>query len=305
METIDLRQCRVLLVDDLKANINILNMTLSNEYDIDSVCDGESALRYVESNETDLILLDVVMPGIDGYEVCRRLKGNERTRDIPIIFITSMDDEDDESSGLELGAVDYITKPFSRPIVRARVRNHLIMKKQRDLLHSLSNMDGLTSIPNRRSFDRCLDIEWRQAIRLGAPLSVIMIDVDFFKNYNDAYGHTAGDDCLTRTAQALKSSLRRPRDYIARYGGEEFVALLPGIDDGGAGIVATAMRDSIEALGIPHSHSTAASHVTISLGAATVVPPRDMDPLLLIQAADKALYRAKDTGRNRSVCVAL
>jgi diguanylate cyclase (GGDEF)-like protein len=278
-------------------------MTLDDEYDIDNVLDGESALKYLESNVTDLILLDIVMPGIDGYEVCRRLKAIERTKDIPIIFITSMGEEEDESNGLELGAVDYITKPFSKPIVRARVKNHLIMKKQRDLLHNLSNLDGLTSIPNRRSFDRFLDIEWRQAVRLAKPLSLIMMDVDFFKNYNDVYGHAAGDDCLRQAAQTLASSLKRPRDYVARYGGEEFAALLPETDSNGADTVATAMRNNIVALDIPHSHSTVASHVTMSLGAATIVPTQDMDPLLLIEAADKALYRAKEEGRNRLISV--
>jgi len=209
---IDLKHCKVLLVDDIQANINILYKTLKNEYDIESERDGESALKHIESFPPDLILLDILMPGIDGYEVCKRLKANKRAKNVPVIFITSKSEEEDESKGLELGAVDYITKPFSKPIVRARVKNHLIMKKQRDLLENLSNRDGLTGIPNRRSFDMQLKTEWQRAVRSAVPLSLILMDLDFFKKFNDTYGHAAGDDCLKRVAQTLSNSLKRPID---------------------------------------------------------------------------------------------
>lgn len=296
----DLNQCKVLLVDDIKANISILIKALRGEYDIEHANDGESALRYVESSQPDLILLDIVMPGMDGYEVCKRLKADERTKNVPVIFITSKSDEKDEAKGLEFGAVDYITKPFSKPIVRARVKNHLIMKKQRDLLENLSNLDGLTGIPNRRSFDRLFNAEWRRAVRSTLPLSLILMDIDFFKKFNDTYGHTAGDDCLKRVAQALDSSLKRPSDFVARYGGEEFVALLPETDSEGAVTMADKIRNSIESLDIEHSSSTTASTVTISQGVATAIPTRKTNPILMIEAADKALYAAKEEGRNKA-----
>jgi diguanylate cyclase (GGDEF)-like protein len=295
----ELKQCKVLLVDDIKANVNILAKTLKGEYDIDYVTDGESALKYAESSPPDLILLDILMSGMDGYEVSKRLNTNERTKNIPIIFITSKNGEEDESKGLELGAVDYITKPFSKPIVRARVKNHLILKKQRDFLENLSNLDGLTGIPNRRSFDKVFDTEWRRAVRSHTPISLIMMDIDFFKKYNDSYGHAAGDDCLKQVAQALAKSIKRPQDFIARYGGEEFVALLPESDSKGALTVANIIQDNIESLGIQHCPSTVNGRVTISQGAATIVPTLETTSSLVLEAADKALYEAKEKGRNR------
>jgi diguanylate cyclase (GGDEF)-like protein len=277
---IDLKHCRVLLVDDSKTGIDVLRNCLDSEYVFDSVTNGEDALKHIESNPTDLILLDIVMPGMDGYEVCRSLK-------------------DDEFKGLELGAVDYITKPFSKPIVRARVRNHLMMKKQRDLLENLSNIDGLTGIPNRRSFERRLNVEWRQGLRLEMPLSLIMIDIDLFKSFNDRYGHAAGDECLRHVAQELESSLKRPRDSIFRYGGEEFVGLLPETPILGALAVAENIGENIASLRIPYRDSPVASHVTVSQGVATLVPQDADAPIRLIEAADRALYEAKQEGRNR------
>jgi diguanylate cyclase (GGDEF)-like protein len=295
----ELEHCKVLLVDDIKANINILMKTLKGEYDIDYMTDGESALKYVESSPPDLILLDILMPGMDGYEVSKRLSDSERTKNIPIIFITSKNGEEDESKGLELGAVDYIAKPFSRAIVRARVKNHLILKKQRDFLENLSNLDGLTGIPNRRSFDQAFDNEWRRTARSHTPISLIMMDIDFFKKYNDTYGHVAGDDCLKQVAQALASSIKRPQDFIARYGGEEFVALLPETDSAGALAVANIIQDNIGSLDIQHSSSTVNGRITISQGAATIIPTLGITSSLVLEAADKALYKAKEKGRNR------
>jgi diguanylate cyclase (GGDEF)-like protein len=178
------------------------------------------------------------------------------------------------------------------------VKNHLILKKQRDFLENLSNLDGLTGIPNRRSFDQVFDTEWRRAVRSHTPISLIMMDIDFFKKYNDTYGHAAGDDCLKQVAQALANSIRRPQDFIARYGGEEFVALLPESDSIGALTVANIIQDNIESLDIQHCSSTVNGQVTISQGAATIVPTLETSSLVL-EAADKALYEAKEKGRNR------
>lgn len=207
-----------------------------------------------------------MMPDMDGYEVCRRLKQEEKTANIPVIFITARDQEEDETRGLDAGAVDYITKPFSLPIVGARVKTHLELKRHRDLLENLSSKDGLTGIPNRRRFDEMLKREWNSAVRKGNPLSLVMIDIDHFKAYNDNYGHWRGDDCLRLVAGALFSTPQRPGDFTARYGGEEFVSILPETDMEGALSVCRAMQKMIGALEIPHAFSTVAGHITISLG---------------------------------------
>ncbi len=296
-------RCNVLLVEDIKADIQLLKLVLGGEHDIAYRLDGESALAYIETHcaDLDLIIIDIMLPGMDGYEVCEILKKDSRTKDIPVIFLTARSGEMDESRGLELGAVDYITKPFSRPIVRARVNNHLIIKKQQDFLKNLSDIDGLTGISNRRHFDRALEMEWQRALRASEYLALIMIDIDFFKSYNDNYGHAAGDDCLRRVARALNKFPKRSSDHVARYGGEEFAIILPDTDAHGAAITARRLKDSVESLDIEHAHSPVAPHVTISLGAAAMVPPRNDDApdTILIEAADEALYEAKAAGRNK------
>ncbi|MCU7835263.1 MAG: diguanylate cyclase [gamma proteobacterium symbiont of Taylorina sp.] len=295
----DLKDCKVLLVDDIKANTALLKKLLKSDYQIDTVNDGKDALHYIESSLPDLVLLDIVMPDIDGYEVCQQLKADERSKDVPIVFITSLNEEGDEYKGLKLGAIDYITKPFNKNIVRARVRNHLITKKQSDLLKNLSNLDGLTSISNRYCFDNYLNNEWQRAMRSDEPLSLILMDIDFFKQYNDHYGHLAGDDCLKQVAQSLDCSIKRSTDFVARYGGEEFVAVLPKTSSDDAIILAEIFRKNIEKLVIKHEFSSTEQHVTISLGVATMIPERNTLPQLLIEAADRNLYKAKESGRNQ------
>lgn len=287
----------VLIVDDSPVNIKVLYEILGSEHDVIFAGDGNDALELSVSESPDLILLDIIMPGIDGYEVCRRLKSDPRTRAIPVIFITSMEQEADETKGLSLGAIDYITKPISPAIVKARVRNHLELKRYRDFLEGLSMMDGLTGIANRRRFDEYLDQEWRRAGRTAQPLSLIMMDIDFFKNYNDNYGHAAGDDCLKQVARSLTTALKRPGDVVARYGGEEFACILPETDGPGALQVAEALRESIILLGIPHAYSEAASYVTLSIGAVTA--SRDTSREKLIEEADRLMYVSKKSGRDR------
>jgi len=289
---------KVLLVDDIKANINILKVSLSKDYDISVAYDGESALKQVVKDPPDLILLDVQMPGISGYEVCRRLKEDKDTEKIPIVFVTSKTEEENETKGLELGAIDYITKPFSMPIVKARVKNLMQMKKQQDLLEMLSSVDGLTGIPNRRFFDQMLHKEWQRAIRAKTHLSIIMIDIDFFKKYNDHCGHVSGDECLKSVAKALSEALLRPQDFVARYGGEEFVTVLPDTHIAGALAIGEKMRMSVKGLGIPHSLSPVADVVTISAGIANILPTNGILPGILIEGADKALYKAKKESRD-------
>ncbi|NJB68355.1 diguanylate cyclase (GGDEF)-like protein [Desulfobaculum xiamenense] len=291
---------RVLIVDDSSFNISILGSALSEEYEVSVATNGRDAIAVAEAEpHPDLILLDIIMPGMDGHQVCRELKSRSTTQGIPIIFITAMNQEGDEMRGLELGAVDYITKPFSIPIVRARVRTHLDLKRKTDILEHLSSLDGLTGIPNRRRFDEVLDLEWRRLQRTGSPLSVVMLDIDFFKKFNDHYGHAAGDGCLRHVAGALRATLKRPHDFVARYGGEEFVAVLPDTDFDGAVRIAQTMREAIESLGLMHEHSDVTNHVTVSVGVCTTIPGKEKHSEDLLTTADRMLYRAKDGGRNR------
>jgi len=241
-----------------------------------------------------------VMPGLDGYEVCTRLKAEPRTKGIPVIFISGLSDESDEAKGLEIGAIDYITKPFSPPIVRARVRNHLQLKRYQDMLERLSVLDGLTGIANRRRFDETIDHEWLRSRRQGTTLSLIIIDVDCFKAFNDNYGHAAGDECLKKVASVLNDGVKRPGDLVARYGGEEFVVIMPETDAAGAIVIAETLRRSVVSLALPHAFSPAGDVVTISIGGATVVPARETQgPEGLLKLADTRLYEAKHAGRNR------
>ena len=291
---------RVLIVDDAPSNLAILTETLRAHYDIRIASSGYEALRLVDENPPDLILLDIVMPDLDGYEVCRRLKERAATRNIPIIFLTSKGEVADETLGLALGAVDYIIKPISVPIVQARVRTHVELKRRGDLLEALSMRDGLTGIPNRRFFDDCLDRAWRQGLRTARPLSLLMADIDYFKDYNDTYGHMAGDECLKLVARTLTGVLNRPCDLAARFGGEEFTVVLEDTDVAGALHVAETMRAAVQDLGLPHAGSHIAPMVTISLGAACSVPTATSTPEALLCLADRKLYEAKQAGRNRA-----
>jgi diguanylate cyclase (GGDEF)-like protein len=289
----------IAIIDDSRENILILNDILKDLCNILVATSGKDGLELVYAQNPDVILLDIRMEDLDGFEVCKILKADPKTEDIPIIFISSLSTEEDERAGLSAGAIDYIQKPFSPPIVKARVKNHLKMKEQSDILRSFSMKDGLTGLANRRQLDKYVDSEWRRCERTSAPFSVIMIDIDFFKPYNDTYGHLEGDECLKAVAKALSGAIQRPGDIIARYGGEEFLGILPGIDLHGALYLAEKMRHSVEALGLPHGASVAADHVTISLGVATEGSCRDKSPHDLVKMADDQLYRAKNTGRNR------
>ena len=260
------KKAKVLIVDDDPLNRLVLDKTLNTEHEVFLVESGEKALTFVKTTQVDLIILDVVMPGIDGYEVLVQLKENPITQSIPVIFISANHSHEDESKGLELGAMDYITKPFSASIVRVRVRNQLLIKQKNDLLEMLASIDGLTEIPNRRYLDENLSREWRRSIRSGLPLSVLLMDIDHFKRYNDCYGHRAGDDCLKEVAQALVGECERGSDFIARYGGEEFAAVLPGIGKSEAIAFANKLRNAVNSLKIEHRASLNANHITISIG---------------------------------------
>jgi len=290
----------VLLVDDEPANIRILLELLQEDYDTRVAINGETALEIVTSDQPpDLVLLDVMMPGINGYEVCQRMKSDPRTADIPVIFITGKSNEEDVVRGLRNGAVDYVAKPFSRVVVKARVKTHAELKKHRDYLKEQTLHDGLTGIANRRRFDEFLASTWDFSLRKSAVIAVVMVDLDYFKLYNDNYGHQEGDECLKKVAKILASSLRRKIDLAARYGGEEFACIMPGADLDRAMAMAEQFRQNVLALRIPHAHSQVDRFVTISLGVASVLPAPDDSCETLVGNADKALYKAKNNGRNR------
>ncbi len=293
----------ILIVDDTPTNIQVLAEALRAEYRVKVATSGKAALAIAENAESrpDLILLDVMMPEMDGYEVCRRLKQNPTTQGIPVIFVTAKSEITDEERGLRLGAMDYIVKPFHLAIVKARVANHISLKMKTDLLESLAMVDGLTGIPNRRRLDEALESEWKRAQRNGTQLAAIMADIDYFKGYNDNYGHSAGDVCLKVVAKALSNTLGRPTDILARYGGEEFAAILPDTDGEGARLLAEHWRTEVAALKLPHQFSNTADHVTISAGYAVLTPSEQLSPQNLLEMADKMLYQAKAGGRNR-VC---
>ncbi|RQW81685.1 MAG: diguanylate cyclase, partial [Methylococcus sp.] len=233
---------RVLIIDDVSSNIEILGEALSQDYDVRFACSGQEGLDIAVADPPDVILLDVVMPEMDGFEVCRRLKDLDDLQNIPVIFVTARDAEEDQGIGLSLGAVDYITKPFNPALVRMRVRNHAESKRRADLLASLAMIDGLTHLPNRRRFDEQLELEWKHCQRDAVPLSLLLMDIDDFKGFNDHFGHGEGDVCLQRVADALAKAAHRPTDLLARYGGEEFVAILPNTDAIGARQVGERLR---------------------------------------------------------------
>ncbi|MBT4289188.1 MAG: diguanylate cyclase [Deltaproteobacteria bacterium] len=292
----------LLIVDDIPTNIKVLGETLKTNYQIRLATNGFKALEIASSeNPPDLILLDIMMPDMNGFEVCTKLKESKKTRNIPVIFITAMDDERDETKGLELGAVDYIKKPFSLPIVKARVKTHIELKRHRDILENLSTIDALTGLANRRRFDEYYNSEWKRSCREATLLSMIMIDIDFFKLYNDNYGHASGDECLKQVTKCLNDIVNRPADLLARYGGEEFVCILPKTNIHGTIQIGEMMRDYVEKLYIPHQHSIITDHVTISLGAVTLLPKETIAADVLLEGADKCLYQAKASGRNQII----
>ncbi len=289
----------LLIVDDEKQNRLLLTELFGSTYKIIQAKNGVQALEKARQHRPDLILLDVLMPEMDGMGVLRELKRDDATRLIPVIFITALDSATDEENGLNLGAVDYISKPFHPPIVRVRVRNQLQLLHQRRLLEQLASLDGLTGIPNRRQFDATLLKEWHRCQRNRQPLSLIVADVDFFKKYNDALGHAAGDRVLQEVAATLRQAARRPGDLVARYGGEEFVLLLPETNATGAQALAEGLQQLLHSKAFAHPNSSLGPWLTMSMGGNTIVPsPTALDPEFFA-LADAALYRAKHQGRNQ------
>lgn len=287
----------ILIVDDQYSNTQLLGSIFKDDYEICMAASGIEALAFCQSRLPDLILLDIVMPHMDGYTVCQHLKSDALTQNIPVIFVSVKDDPSEEARGLDVGGVDFITKPFHLRSVQARVRTHLTLKYQSDMLRTLALIDGLTGVGNRRYFDDTMQAEWRRCVRAAQPMSLIMIDVDFFKLYNDHYGHQAGDVCLQSIASVLKAGFTRSHDTVARYGGEEFICILPDTPLEGAEQIAIALENSVRALAIPHEKSELLGVVTISLGVATAHPARHDKSADLVACADDQMYQAKKSGR--------
>jgi diguanylate cyclase (GGDEF)-like protein len=315
----------ILIVDDNPINLDLLSgMLLDRGYRVRVATNGRRALSAARSAVPDLVMLDINMPEMDGYDVCRHIKQDDLTRDIPVIFISALDNALDKVKAFQTGGADYVTKPFQFEEVLARIEIQLkISRLQREMerknaeleqsmlqleranrmLRALSYLDGLTGIANRRHFEESLDQEWRRAARTGSPLSLLMVDIDHFKALNDARGHQYGDDCLRQVATALSDALKRAGDLATRYGGEEFAVVLPATELDGARAIAEEIRARVEELAIGREAGSSAV-VTVSVGAATALASEGVPPSDLIDAADRALYQAKNEGRNRVVAAA-
>lgn len=288
----------ILIVDDEISNIEIMSAALEDEYEVCFATSGEEALSVAQTVLPDLVLLDVLMPGIDGYEVCKRFKKERMLADIPVIFTTGLNDQEAEVRGLSIGAIDYVTKPIQPVVLRARVANHIELKRLRDQLAQMAVTDALTGLSNRRHLEQTLDRETVKLASSGEWLSVIMLDIDFFKLFNDTFGHPAGDRCLAMVAAALTRAVHLASDLAARYGGEEFVCVLPGRDRDAAMLVAKEIQAQIHSLKIPHPVSTVTPFVTVSLGIASACCLPDMTASQWMAHADRQLYLSKRAGRN-------
>ena len=291
---------KVLIVDDSVVQAAQLKMILQDDYDVTTVHTAEEGLSLAGTGDFSLILLDVVMPGMDGFMLLKKLQEEVFTRHIPVILITSLADIEHEQRGLTLGAVDYIVKPFHPLIVKARVNTHIKLYQYRKQVEYQSMTDQLTGVANRRRHDRYSVTKWQEAIRLQVPFSICMFDIDKFKVYNDTFGHPAGDKVIASVAKTAAAHLRRGTDFFARYGGEEFVAFLWGDDAEKAFDHLVKIRQAVEALHIPHNPSVA-QWVTISIGGVTVIPRVDRSYDTYLKVADTMLYDAKRLGRNRVV----
>jgi diguanylate cyclase (GGDEF)-like protein len=321
------KNINILIVDDRVDNLLVLESLLEDaNCNIVKATSGNEALSLMFDYDFALILLDVQMPDMDGFETAELMRSNNRTKYIPIIFVTAISKEQKcIFKGYEVGAVDYLFKPIEPVILQSKVRVFIELYNQRRLLEeqsellelkikellelkqinskleNLSICDGLTGISNRRHFDQYLDISWRSSMRSSKPLSLIMGDIDYFKAFNDNYGHLKGDECLIKVTNTICSSVKYPMDLVARYGGEEFAVILPETDEVGALVVAEVIKENMRKLAFPHEYSNAAAYTTLSLGVATLIPDSSVSVKELISRADKAMYEAKESGRNTVV----
>lgn len=292
---------KVLIIDDEKTNLKILSGILKDEVEVILAKDGETGFFKAKELLPDLILLDVIMPKLTGFEVIEKLKNEASTSNIPVIFVTGQLDVQQEEKGLELGACDYIQKPFHVEILKARVRLHLRMAKQRDLLEKRANIDPLTSVANRRLYDQTFDSLWGKAIKQRQIFSLVVIDIDDFKKYNDFFGHAAGDRALEKVASAIAENLSSSNDFLARYGGEEFVALLPNTLACDAIKNMNTCLEAVANLKINHDPSAEHEFLTVSLGGVSYLPIVESCQDTLFKIADDMLFKAKSNGKNQVV----
>ncbi len=323
-----LEKMRILVVDDSRMSRTLITTHLAHSgfNNVETCQSAEEALGKLapDTHETiDLILMDIVMKNMNGIEAVEKIKANPNLRDVPVVMVSGVTDEESLVQAFAVGATDYIHKPIEKIELQVRVKSALRLKQETDQrknrerklvvlageleksnkeLKKLSNQDGLTGLANRRFFDEILEREIRRSYRNKKPMALIMLDVDFFKKFNDSYGHQSGDDCLCQVGDILGKSAKRPGDVAARYGGEEFALILPEADEQGARIVGDFITDSFRKRALPHESSDAAPFVTASLGAAVLpVESPPMAPTDFIKLADEALYQAKRGGRNRMV----
>ncbi len=289
---------KILIVDDSFLQATQLEAILNDEYEVAIAQTAEDGLNRAINEDFSLILLDVVMPVMDGFTLLKKIQEERATQSVPVILITSLSGVSDEQRGLILGAVDYITKPFDALIVKARVNTHIKLYRYRRQVEQLSMTDQLTGIANRRKYEQYSATKWGEAIRLRVPLSICMFDIDHFKRYNDTFGHPAGDKVISAIAQTAASHLQRSTDFLARYGGEEFVALSLGASSDKIFQHLKKIRQAVEDLHIPHDPATA-QWVTVSIGGVTVVPEMKDSYDFYLKVADTMLYDAKKNGRNQ------
>ncbi|WP_428240863.1 GGDEF domain-containing response regulator [Gynuella sp.] len=292
----------VLIVDDEPINCLVLEEILADICHVQAVNSGVEAMDACIKNKPDLILMDVMMSDQNGLETCRQLKADPELMDIPVIFVTSLTNDFDQEECWNAGGTDFVTKPVNATTVRNRVKTHLTYKLQTDMLMHFTYVDGLTGAYNRRFLDAALPPCCKQARRTGSPFSLIMFDIDYFKKFNDRYGHLNGDDCLKQISSTSIAILKRPTDMFVRYGGEEFLCILPDTDEKGVKHLADELQQAISALNITHEDSSF-GHVTVSIGIFTFHQSNSYDIPSILKSVDAALYQAKRSGRNR-ICVA-
>ena len=294
------KQDNILIIDDSPVQAKMLKSILEDDYTITLANTAEAGLDCARNGSFCLVLLDVVMPGMDGFGLLKRLQEEVVTQHTPVILITSLSDVEHEERGPTLGAVDYITKPYHPPIVRARIHTQVKLYRYQQQIEQRAMLDPMTGISNRRSYDACCHQKWQDAIRLGLPLSLCMMDIDKFKVYNDTFGHPAGDKVICSVAQTAHHYLRRSTDFLARYGGEEFVAISIGSETAEAFEQLKRLRQAVEDLHIPHNPE-ASPWVTVSIGGITVQPKQGDVYDTYLKVADAMLYDAKRLGRNRVI----
>ncbi len=291
---------KILIIEDSRAQAEYLKSILGTDYEVTICLAGEEGFRKAKAEAFSLIFLDIIMPDVDGFSLLRRLQETILTKYTPVILVSGLADVQHEEKGLTLGAVDYITKPFSPITVRARANIHIKLHHYQMQFMQQATMDQLTGVANRRRYENDSILKWREAIRLGLSFSVCMFDIDKFKMYNDTFGHPAGDKVISAVAKTASSFLQRSTDFFGRYGGEEFVAILIGNDAKSAFEFLKTIRQAVEDLHIPHDPSVA-PWVTISIGGVTLLP-KDGDRYEdYLKIADNMLYKAKHNGRNMVV----